>query len=199
MSVLLPLTRIANRAIRPRLFSGNQEGVLGGPDLPIPRMGDRFAVDVTTTQLRQDAEARLLIATLTEATTGDARIMLPQFDLARRSQVGVSAVVDGGGQLGSFLKLRGVQPGAAIVRGQYLTLVHADVGFVYMATAEVLANAAGRVTLPIWPMLRKATIDASPCAVDAPFIEGRLLGFDKGATFARNRVEPLQFAIEERE
>ncbi len=76
MSVFIPWYRIADLAIRPRLFSGNQEGVLGGEDLPIPRMGDRFAVDIVTSQLRQDAASRDLIGLLMEATTADARIEL---------------------------------------------------------------------------------------------------------------------------
>lgn len=198
MSVVIPLTRVARRAIRPRLFSGNQEGVLGGIDLPVPRPGDRFAVDVATTQLQHDAEARLLIAALTEATTGDARIDLPAYDLARPSAVGSGVVVDGGGQLGSAISLRGSRRSATILRGQYLTLVHGGRGYLYMARAHVVADAAGKLVLPIWPMLRAATLDGSRVAVDDAFIEGRLVGFDKGAAFIRARVEPLQFSIEER-
>jgi len=198
VSVIIPLSRIANRAIRPRLFSGNQEGVLGGIDLQVPRLGDRFAVDITTTQLRQDAEARLLIAALTEATTDDAQIPLPQYDLSRQSMAGSAAVIDGAGQTGSIVNLRNVQRGAAVVRGQYLTIVHGGLGFLYMARAQAIARAGGLLSLPIWPMLRFITVDGERVAIDSPFIEGRLIGFDSGATFVRNRVEPLKFAIEER-
>ncbi|MDQ2764756.1 MAG: hypothetical protein M3Y22_15165 [Pseudomonadota bacterium] len=198
MSVAIPLSRIASRAIRPRLFSGNQEGVLGGIDLQIPRLGDRFAVDIGTTQLRQDAEARMLIGALTEATTDDARIWLPQYDLGRGSMAGSAAVIDGAGQTGSVLNLRSVQRGAAILKYQYLTIVHGGVGFVYMARGQVIAGVDGKLALPIWPMLRFITVDGERAMIDTPYIEGRLVGFDAGATFARNRVEPLKFSIEER-
>lgn len=198
MSVMLPLARIASRAIRPRLFSGNQEGALGGIDLLIPRLGDRFAVDVATAQLRQDAATRLLIAALTEASTDDARIPLPQYDLGRQSMTGAAVVVDGAGQTGLMLRLRGVQRSAVVVRGQYLTLVHGGVGFLHMARAQAIATADGKLELPIWPMLRFITVDGERASIDAPFIEGRLVGFDSGATFSGNRVEPLKFAIEER-
>lgn len=198
MSVLIPLHRIASRAIRPRLFSGNQEGVFGGMDLATPRMGDRFAVDIATARLRQDAQTRQLVAALTEATTSDARIALPHLDLKRPSMTGATVVVDGAGQQGSVINLRGAQPQSVIVRGQFLTIVHGGAGFLHMASAQVFVGADGKASLPIWPMLRFVSVDAEPVLLDRPYIQGRLVGFDRGATFIRNRVEPLQFSIEER-
>lgn len=199
MSVEIPWTRIASAsAPRPLLFSGNQEGTLGGPELPLPRMGDRFALDVRTAQLRQDADSRLLVALLTEGSTADVRMLLNQPNVTR-SPGTYGAVVDGAGQSGSILDLRGMQRQASIAHGQFFSIVHASVHFVYMATATRIAGSDGKMTLPIWPMLRFLTVDGERCAIDDAMIEGKLTGFQtRGATYVRNRVEPLEFSIVER-
>lgn len=196
MSIVLPWARIADIAIRPRLFSGNQAGALGGADLPIPRLGDRFAVDVETTQLRQDAESRLLVAALMEASTADARIELRLPN--RPAPIGGAIVVDGAGQAGSTLAIRGVPASAILMRGQFFSIVHAGVHFVHMVQADVRASGAGRAAVPIWPMLRFLTIDGEACAFDQPYIEGQLVGFDRGAGFQKSRTKPFAFSIQER-
>lgn len=197
MSVEITWTRIKDAQLRPVLFSGNQEGSLGGETLPVPRLGDRLAYDINTAKLRQDAESRLLIAALFEATTLDARMLIRQ---PNKSHPGFSGiVVDGVDQSGSVLKLRGVPPYAPVGgRGDFFNVLHRGRRYLYMLAAQVIADAAGRVAVPIWPMLRFLTVDASPCDFIAPVIEGQLVGFDKGAGFESNRTKPLSFSIVER-
>lgn len=195
MSVEIPLTRIKDIQIRPVNFSGTQEGTLGGPSLPIPRVGDRFAVDVTTTQLRQDAESRQLIAALFQATTDDARIRIIQ---PNRRPGGFGAIVNGSGQSGRALSVRGLPANAAFETGEFFSIIHNLQRYVYMTAGRAIAGGDGRATVPIWPMLRALTIDTSTCEFVAPYIEGQLVGFDKGAGFERNRTKPLTFSIVER-
>lgn len=196
MSVELRWDRIASLGLRPIRASATQEGVLGGPDLDTPRMGDRFAGDVATTQLKQDAQSRLLVADLMEGLSLDVKIALR---LPNRSAPLPGGVVDGSGQTGSLLKVRDLRPGYAPARGDFFSIVHDGRHYVHMITAQVIASASGRLILPILPMLRFVTIDGEPVALDRPMIEGRLVGFDpKGATFIRNRVDPLSFSIVER-
>jgi len=195
LSVFVPWTRIADLTIRPRLFSSNQEGVLGGEDLQISRLGDRFAVDVSTTQLRQDAESRDLIGLLMEATTADARMQLRLPNAPR--PIGSGIVADGAGQTGSTISLRGAYRQTEFVR-RFFSIVHGGVHYVHMVRGRAMADANGKVALPIWPMLRFVTTDGDVCHFDDPMIEGQLLGFDKGAGFERNRTKPLAFSIQER-
>jgi hypothetical protein len=190
------LARVADLIIRPRLFSGNQEGVLGGEDLPVPRLGDRFAVDVATSQLRQDAQSRQLIAALMEATTADARIRL-RMPNAPTVVVG-NGMIDGSGQTGSALAVRGMIPNGALSWGMFFSIVHAGVHRVHMVRSQVIADGAGRALVPIWPMLRFISSDGDVCHFVDPQIEGQLIGFDKGAGFERNRTKPLAFTIQER-
>lgn len=195
MSVFIPWTRIADLTIRPRLFSGNQEGVLGGEDLAIPRMGDRFAVDVVTTQLRQDAQSNDLICRLMEATTADALIELRLPNAPR--PIGSGIVVDGTGQTGSTLNLRGAFRQTEFVR-RFFSIVHDGIHRVHMVRGRAVAGTDGRLALPIWPMLRFVSTDGDVCHFDRPMIEGQLIGFDKGAGFERNRTKPISFTIQER-
>lgn len=197
MSILIPWNRIAGLTIRPQLFSGDQEGSLGGASLPIPRLGDRFAVDVTTTQLRQDAESRHLIARLFQASTLDARISLNAPNAG--SSLGArGAVVDGVNQSGSTLKVRGMTPRTALLYGNFFHIAHAGSLYLYMVAAQVIADGLGSATVPIWPMLRFLTTDGDPCEFENPMIAGKLTGFDKGASFSRNSTSPIQFSISER-
>ncbi|MCG7350013.1 hypothetical protein [Sphingomonas sp. ACRSK] len=198
-AIEIPHLRIKSFALRPRLFSGEQEGALGGPDLPIPRPGDRFAVDVATTQFRNESEGRRMVAALFEASNGSAimRIVQPN---KKRLIVGKGVMVDGTDQGGMTLSLRGLVPGAALTRGNFFSIVHGGQRYVHMiaGTGSAIADDAGRIALPIWPMLRFLTIDGEPAEFDAPMIEGKLLGFDKGASFVRAKTEPLSFSIQER-
>ena len=200
MSVEIPWTRIAGLAIRPQSFSGDQEGSLGGPSLPIPRLGDRFAVDIETTQFRQDAESRLFIAAVFEATTAGARIALRQPNASRALRVFSSPVVDGAGQSGSTLAVRGLVRGQTVTRGDFLSIVHGGNRYLHMiaGAGQISAGADGKVAIPLWPMLRFLSVDAEPVELTGPMIEGKLVGFDKGAAFKRARAEPLSFSIVER-
>ncbi len=197
MSVLLSWSRIATLTIRPQLFSGDQEGSLGGPTLPVPRMGDRFAVDLTTTQLGQDAESRQFVAKLFQATTLDARIPLcaPNAGAIFGAR---GAIVDGAGQSGSSVAVRGMRPWTELLAGNFFHIGHADTFFIYMIAGRIMADGAGKALVPIWPMLRFLTVDGETCEFEEPVIAGKLTGFDKGASFSKNRTDPIQFSISER-
>jgi hypothetical protein len=199
MPVEIPHIRIRSFALRPRLFSGEQEGALGGPDLPIPRPGDRFAVDVATTQFRNDAEGRLMTAALFEASNSSGIMRIVQPNRSGRSP-GYAVAVDGTDQGGMTLSLRGLQVGAPLTRGDFFSIVHGGQRYVHMiaCAGQLVVPVSGRVALPIWPMLRFLTVDGEAAEFVTPMIEGRLLGFDKGASFVRAKTEPLSFSIQER-
>lgn len=170
--------------------------MLGGEDLQTPRMGDRLAVDVLTTQLRQDAQSREFIALLMEATTADALIELRLPN--RPKPIGSGIVADGANQAGTVLNLRGAFRQTEFVHGRFFSIVHDGVHRVHMVRGRAVAGGDGRVALPIWPMLRFLTVDGDVCHFDQPMIEGQLIGFDKGAGFERNRTKPLTFTVQER-
>ncbi|WP_230770708.1 hypothetical protein [Sphingomonas sp. Leaf4] len=199
MSVEIPWTRIRSLTVRPRIFGGEQAGAFG-VDLRTPRPGDRWAADLATANLRRDTDTLLLISALTEALSIDGRIELRQPGI-KRPLYGYAVEVDGAGQAGSVLKVRGVRRSAPVTPGQQFSIVHKGVHHVYQVagTRQILAGADGKMTFPIWPMLRGLTVDGSRVALDDPMIEGKVLGFaEKGVTSVLNRTEPVSFTIEER-
>ncbi len=197
MSVEISMARIAALSLRPQLFSGNQDAVLGGPSLPIPRPGDRFAAELTTTQLLQDAESRELMADLFEASTLGARVAINQPNFDRTAGYG-PVVVDGGGQSGTTIAVRSGSVAASVLRGQFFSVFHGGKHYLYMVTVDCTFGPDGRLAIPIWPMLRALTIDGSAVALDAPMIEGQLVGFDSGINWSRNMTDPFTFSIVER-
>lgn len=198
MSIVIPRRRIAKVTVRPLLFSGEQEGTLGGPTLAVPRLGDRFAADIETAKLGMDADSLDLGAALFEAAALDARIAIDQPTLpAGRAPIS-AAVVDGANQAGNAIALRGLAANTGTVRrGQLWNILHAGTRYLFMATATRVANGAGKLTLPIWPMLRFLTVDGAACEFDAPVIEGKFT-LRGGMAWSANRTEPVGFTIEER-
>lgn len=197
MSILLPTARIASFALVPRLFSGNQEGALGGHDLPIPRMGDRWTAVVSTAQLRQNADGRALLAALTMATTLDARMPIAQPHVPVLPG-GSAPVVNGADQAGSTVSVRGVPGGTLLEQGRYFSILHLGIHHVHMVAQATTVPSDGTVAVPIWPQLRFLTIDGERVFFDVPMIEGKLVGFEKGGRFVRNRIDPFEFSIMER-
>lgn len=199
MSILIPTYRVVNAsAPRPVLFSGNQEGSLGGPSLRIPRMGDRFAIDVETGRIPNDDTGRRFVAALTQATTDDARFAFLQPNLVNPATAG-TIVADSTGQGGTQLVIKGGVPGALIAWGRFFSIVHQGRRYVHMLTSDSIIDGGGRAALQIWPMLRFLSVDGQAVEIDAPVIEGQLIGFDaKGATFQRNYTNPISFTIQER-
>ncbi len=197
MSILIPNTRVAGFALLPRLFSGEQEGALGGPDLPLPRMGDRWSASVRTAQFRLDAAGRDFLSALTLATTGDARMVIQQPHVPQLAS-GSAPAIEGSGQAGSAVTVRGIPAGTVLERGRYFSVLHLGIHHVHMI-AEATVVGSAPVRLAIWPMLRFLTLDGERVYFDVPMIEGRLAGFDaRGGQFVRNRIEAFEFQIVER-
>lgn len=196
MSVFIPRTRVRSLTMRPRLFSGEQEGTLGGADLPVPRMGDRWIAEINTAQLRFDDAGRDLVAALTQALTQDGIISIGQPNLA--APIATDALTNGANQGGTSFAIRAAIPGATIPRSAYLSVIHGGRRHVHLTTATVTVSAQGQATLSVWPMLRFLTVDGSTVELIDPKIEGRLTGF-AGATWVRNRVDPLTFSVSERQ
>lgn len=199
MAIDIPWVRINRFALRPRLFSSEQEGALGGPDLPNPRVGDRWMVDVSTATLIRNTECTGLLTSLMRASTDSARMEVRAYDIPAPG-TGNGAVVNGAGQTGSTLAVRGMSAGGVVRYGQPLSINHLGVHFLYIAVpgTPMTVPAGGQMSIPIWPMLRFITVDGERCHIDDPQIEGALVGFDKGRSFVRDKMEPVSFTIRER-
>lgn len=196
MSVVVPAFRVTSAQLRPQLFSGDQEGTLGGPTLPVPRLGDRWAYDVDTTQLQLDAPGQQMVTAVTRATTEDALMIVGQPFLAAPLTTG-DGRVDGVGQGGTTLKLRGLMAGSALPVSAMLSIIHAGTRYLHQIASGATVGSDGRASVLVWPMLRFLTIDAELVELVEPKIEGKLSGF-AGGKRTRNRIDPISFTITER-
>ena len=172
--VLLPAYGV--RADKPRLvdYGGALKAVLGGPTLNLLRLGTRHAIDITPRVMRAEPQGRIWSSRLRQAKIYGALFAFGQDGLA----IGApgAPVVNGGGQTGSGLALRGFTPGYVVREGQAFSLVTGGRRYLYFAAADATASGAGALQLAIFPMLRAIPSDADVCEFSAPILQGLISG-----------------------
>jgi hypothetical protein len=174
MSVLLP-TSPGIRSAKPRLrdFGGWIEPSTGGKAQRLNRLGNRFGADIQVATSRSTDTGRVIAARLMRGLTEGILLPFPQdFD---PGNVGQGVTVDGGGQQGSILNLKGFPAGYVVREGQFFSLIHGGRRYVHAAAAD-MPTTGGRVQLPIFPMLRVIPNDGEVCEFDQPMIEGFITG-----------------------
>ena len=94
-----------------------------------------------------------------------------------RAEVGTpgDARMNGGGQSGSVIVLRGMTPGYVVRDGQAFSIIHGGRRYLHISRSYQLVNGAGVVILPMAPMLRVSPADGAIVEF-FPKIEGLLEG-----------------------
>ena len=173
--ILLP-SRPGPKAEKPRLidFGGQLKPALGGPVQTILRLGTRHGIDITLPNMWAEPTGRVWSSRLRQAKIYGALWHWRQDGLA----IGLpgAPVVDGGGQAGSAIALRGFRPGYAVREGQAFSLVSAGRRYLHFAGAPGVADGAGRLALGIFPMLRVIPADGDLCEFAQPIMQGSLSG-----------------------
>lgn len=105
-----------------------------------------------------------------------------------------SPVVDGAGQSGTAIAVRGLTPGYVAREDYWLTIVEAD-GTAYLHTVfeTVRADAAGEATIQIEPPLRAPFPDGARVELARPFIQGELLG--ENFSYEHGELKSVQLTI----
>lgn len=172
MSILLPQPRLPNKAV-PRLI--DKGAVMpGAVDQRLNRLGNRYALDISYPRLRPEPDGRVLASRVKQAVTQGALFAFPQPGLA----IGTpgAPVVNGGGQAGSILALRGFAAGYAVREGQFFSIIHAGRRYLHAAGTDAVAAGDGALALAIVPMLRIVPVDGATCEFAQPYIEGFIPG-----------------------
>lgn len=198
MTIALPLFPLPAKAEpAPIVFGGWQTPPTGGVEQWLGFMGSRMSMAITTPRLKPEPDGRLWTAALLDAwftgTPVACRFPQPGLPIGAPGQ----PVVDGAGQGGMTLNLRGFTPGYAIRQRQFFSIVHAGRRYLHFASARAVSGADGKVALPIAPMLRVQLVDADVCEFAAPMIEGKLAGDAKGWAMIPAKIDGLQFTIAE--
>lgn len=168
----------------------------GGPVVKVSRAGSRFRIEVTFPPM-VPAVARVFLSRLLEAKrAGHLRI---EFPLLGESQgVPGSPVVDGAGQAGTTLKLRGLTPNYRAKEGYWLSIADAT-GQHYLENVRGMATAGadGKMTLTVEPPLRHPFPDGAQVFLAQPMVEGFIDGGEWSWSVDVARFSGISFTLEE--
>ena len=142
----------------------------GGMTQRVFRPGDCWAITLTFYKARMNACGREWASKVMLATRSTAVWTLPP----PKDGVGTpgAPVVNGGGQAGMLLNLRGLTAGYAFKPMQWISLFVGGRYYLHMVTAAATANGSGNVQVGILPMMRVSPPDGATVDVAAPKIEG---------------------------
>lgn len=174
MSVELP-NRPASRRMGVRMidYGGTLTPGLGGPTQRINRNGNRFAISVQLPPMIAD-DARGWLAALNAGVEDGVIWRFRQVDL-RPGSPG-NAVVNGSGQAGKTLAVRGCNPNYPFRRGQFFNLLEGGRHYLHQVFSPMNASGDGMVILPVRPGLRLEPTDGAALIIGQPVIEGLLEG-----------------------
>ncbi|MFZ3485281.1 hypothetical protein [Sphingomonas sp. 3-13AW] len=150
--ILLP-NKPALRSDRLRMldWGGRLEAPNGGPTLTLLRLGTRHALDITPPAMRAEPHGRIWSSRLRQAKLAGALVRFTQDGFT--SRIHGSPVVNGAGQAGSLLAVRGAGIRAHFGEGEAISLVHRGRRYLhFVAEPQTLLTGAG--VLSIFPMLR---------------------------------------------
>lgn len=166
----------------------------GGDDQEILRKGTRFALTYAMPPMRYETSMEWS-ALRKKGTLVRMRVFQPGFDTGAP---GSGATVDGAGQAGTSLDVKGLTPRYVVRKGQFLNVITAGQWFLYQADAEVVADASGAVTVPLMEMLRRPHADGDVVEIAQPMIEGFVRDLGEWAVGVEHLVG-LSFTVRERE
>jgi len=177
-------------------FGSNQQGPLGGAETRINRLGSKWQISVQLPRMDPEVAAEWSVV-LTDGLDNLVRYRIRQVGMPGGSPG--SPVVDGNGQAGSTLACRGFNPGYAIRKGKFFSLISGGQRYCYRANAAARADANGEVDLPIVPALRAPPSDGDVLEFASVYIEGRLGGAEDAGHFTdvSRLARGFQFTIRE--
>lgn len=137
----------------------------------IDRLGGHFAAEISFPPF-EAGQGAIVLSRLLRATSEGLRVEWPLLGIDQGAPG--SPVVDGAGQGGTTLALRGLTPHWAAREGWWLTLVTGGQYYLYNVADNAAADASGDLSLPIWPELRAPPADGDTALLGRPAIEGAI-------------------------
>lgn len=169
--------------------------VLGGPFQRVNRLGSRHRIEVSIPALGA-ACARTWLAARAKAEAENDTLLL-SWPQPQAIDFGATPVIDGAGQLGTNLAVRGLPAGAAWPGGLFLSFDFNGRKYLHQTTSDVVASPAGKAVLTISPMLRVSPVDGQGLYLDPPLMEGLIDGTTLDWTLQLKRWTGISFALVE--
>ena len=177
-------------------FGGFNEPALGAEVQRIDRMGNRFRASFSYAPLPSKDLGRVFVGRLIRAKSEGVRLPLPLlgFDPGAPGTI----MVDGAGQAGRGLAVRGGTPNYAVREGQWFSVQRGDGRhYLHLADAQSILDGGGAAVVPLSPMLRYEFADGAHCHFGQPVIEGRVIGQDWAWQMQLDHNIPITFDVEE--
>ena len=166
--------------------------VRGASSLRIDRPGNRYAIGFTFPPSAEPKVARIV-----RAKRQGIRVYLP---LKVPQGSPGTPVVDGAGQSGTSLDVRGFTPGYFAKEDYWLTIIDASGnGYLHQVAETVGADGTGSATLSIEPPLRAPFADGATIEFAKPYIEGFIDGENWGWNTPTNWLVSIGLVVEEYE
>lgn len=170
----------------------------GASALRVNRLGSHYRIALTLPPLDDDAGARIVVSRLIRAKREGLRVPYPLLSVDQ-SACGSAVVVDGAGQVGGVLRVRGLPAGVAVREGFWLS-VQSSAGQHYLHNhgGDVVADASGRAGLLVGDtMLRRSFADGAKVHLVTPMIEGLIDGSEQSWNLSVDHNTAIEFTIEE--
>ncbi|WP_288413858.1 hypothetical protein [uncultured Novosphingobium sp.] len=197
MSVTLPDDPSPN-AVTPTLldYGMTLRPATGGPVLKVGRPGSRFRVEATFPPMKPQVARRFVSRLLEAKRVGSLLIEYPLLGVNQGTPG--APVVDGAGQGGTTLAVRGCTPNYRVEEGFWLSIVDASgQRYLHNARTTTVAGADGRVSFGIEPPLRHPFADGAAIELARPVVEGFIDGGEWSWSIDVARFTGLSVTIEE--
>lgn len=160
----------------------------------INRKGNRYKVAFAMPPLTPE-QGRVWVNRLVRGQRQGARMEYPLLDFDPGTPG--SFVVDGAGQSGTSLNIKGGTAGYQFKEGQPFNYVVDGQYFLDFIAADATADGAGDATITLSQMLRIEPADNDPLVIATPMVEGWVVGDQLAWELALERTVGLSFEIQE--
>ena len=170
----------------------------GASALRVDRLGSHYRIGVTYPALDEEDKARVFVSRLIRAKRQGLRMPYPLLGV-NQGMCGNAVVVDGAGQAGASLAVRGLIPHAAIREGYWLSIEDATgQHYLHNVGEQVIAGADGKAVIDVSDtMLRRPFPDGARVHFTQPMIEGLIEGNEAAWQLAVDHRTSIEFVIEE--
>lgn len=194
MPVELPSTPAPNSA-NPTLldYGGIMRPGSGAAAQRVDRAGSRFRIEVGFPPMPA-ATGKVFLARLIRAKREGIKIAYPLLGVSQGSPG--SPVVNGAGQSGTTLNVRGLSGGYAVQEGYWLSISNGTRSYLHVVTAAATAS-GGTMSISIAPALRFPFADGAAVNLTSPVIDGFVVGEEWSWAMDINHHLGLSVAIEE--
>lgn len=166
----------------------------GAALLRVDRLGSRYKVRLSFPPFMDPDHGRIIVSRLIRAKRMGLRVEYP---LTFRQPL-QDAVVDGAGQAGTTLSVRGLHPGMVIREGFWLNVVRSTgQHFLHNVAGELSVGADGRAAVPLSEMLRHPFADGDKVKFVRPMVEGIVDGDEQAWSLSVEHFVGIEFTVEE--